>query len=62
MLLLDNFYRTLRLISCYIDAYLSTNYSTTPPQPPGIDLPALPDGPPTLADVIAARFYQAKSG
>ncbi len=30
------------------------------PLQPGIDLPALPDDPPTLTDVVAARSYQAR--
>ena len=29
-----------------------------PPQPPGLDLPAQPHDPPTLADVVAAKSYQ----
>jgi hypothetical protein len=31
-----------------------------PPQPPGVILPPQPQDPPTLADVVAAKAYQAR--
>lgn len=31
-----------------------------PLQPAGVNLPAHPHDPPTLADVVAAKFYQAQ--
>jgi len=30
-----------------------------PPQPPGINLPVHPEDPPTLNDIVAAKYYKA---